>query len=52
MAGTAAAATGAAGFPMPSIAQNAPMKVGVLTVEEVRMRRGLPALPVAAAQEQ
>ena len=33
MAGTAAAATGAAGFPMPSIAQNAPMKVGVLTVK-------------------
>lgn len=31
MVGTAAAATGAAGFPMPSIAQNAPMKVGVLT---------------------
>src|SRR3974390_487265 len=30
MAGTAAA-TGAAAFPMPSIAQNAPMKVGVLT---------------------
>ena len=33
MAGTAAAATGAAGLPMPSIAQNAPMKVGVLTVK-------------------
>jgi branched-chain amino acid transport system substrate-binding protein len=30
MAGTAAA-TGAATFPMPSIAQNAPMKVGMLT---------------------
>jgi branched-chain amino acid transport system substrate-binding protein len=30
MAGTVAA-TGAAAFPMPSIAQNAPMKVGVLT---------------------
>ena len=33
MAGTAAAATGAAGFPMPSIAQAAPIKVGVLTVK-------------------
>jgi hypothetical protein len=28
------------------------LKAGVLTVEEVRMQRGLPALPVATAQEQ
>src|SRR5437773_1966086 len=28
-----AAATGAAAFPMPSIAQNAPLKIGLLTVK-------------------
>ena len=39
LAGTAAAA-GAAAFPMPSIAQNAPMKIGLLTVKSGPLAAG------------
>ena len=38
LAGTAAAAS-AASFPMPAVAQNTPIKVGLLTVKTDRCRR-------------